>query len=248
MITIKHNELESAYSYIRHIAQRCKTAVTSPHQFIRYHYMRHHDSSISLMAQRSCIFVHIPKCAGNSIEKSLFGKSLGRHLSIWHYQMIFGPSEFRSFFKFTVVRNPWDRLVSAFFFLKEGGLNKHDKTWAEKNLSNYSCFEDFVKKWVSEKNIKSWIHFKNQTSFIFSGNSISVDCIIRMEELEKDFPNLCAILGVQRSSIRKENIRSNRRKDYRFYYNDATREIVEKVYKDDIVNFGYDFDNTSFSQ
>ncbi|HSH75802.1 MAG TPA: sulfotransferase family 2 domain-containing protein, partial [Longimicrobiales bacterium] len=76
---------------------------------------------------RRCIFVHIPKCAGFSVARSLFGNLAGGHLTVRKYQMIYRRREFSEYFKFTFVRNPWDRVVSAFFFLKEGGVNEVDK-------------------------------------------------------------------------------------------------------------------------
>ena len=56
------------------------------------------------------IFVHIPKAAGISINKSLFNNLGGGHIPLINYQLIFPKEEFENYFKFTIVRNPWDRL------------------------------------------------------------------------------------------------------------------------------------------
>ena len=60
-----------------------------------------------------CIFVHIPKAAGMSVCRSLFGNLAGGHATLADYQIIFARAEFERYFKFTFVRNPWDRFVSG---------------------------------------------------------------------------------------------------------------------------------------
>src|SRR5258706_16293188 len=76
--------------------------------------------------EHRCIFVHIPKCAGNSVTKSLsqFGGFDCGHTNLKRFQIMFGPEEFNRYFKFAFVRNPYDRLFSAFLFMKKGGTNE----------------------------------------------------------------------------------------------------------------------------
>lgn len=90
---------------------------------------------------------------------SLFGNLGEVHLRIPHYQLIFSRREFEEYYKFTFVRNPWDRLVSASLFLKKGGAHKGDKAWAEKNLSRFPDFHSFVRGWVDRKGVNTWKHF-----------------------------------------------------------------------------------------
>ena len=60
-----------------------------------------------------CIFVHVPRTGGVAIAKSLFGNLGGSHISISLYRKVFS-DVFDGYYKFTFVRNPWDRLVSAY--------------------------------------------------------------------------------------------------------------------------------------
>src|SRR5258707_7699115 len=83
-----------------------------------------------------CIFIHIPKTAGTSLSQALFGRH-SRHIPYIEYEKG-NPRKFRQYFKFTFVRNPWDRLVSTYFFLKQGGLAPADPRWADQQLRAYA--------------------------------------------------------------------------------------------------------------
>lgn len=95
-------------------------------RFKNYQYQRKiitNDSySFKPFDESKSIFVHIPKCAGVSINKSLYGNLAGGHTTFDEYIIIFEPKCIENYFKFTFVRNPWDRVVSAYFFLQKGGV------------------------------------------------------------------------------------------------------------------------------
>ena len=90
------------------------------------------------------IFIHVPKTAGVSIIRSLFGDvTLESHRNFQFYQKIFR-KDFENYFTFSFVRNPWDRLYSSYMFLKKGGLNLHDKNAFLMYLSSFMSFEEFA--------------------------------------------------------------------------------------------------------
>jgi hypothetical protein len=200
--------------------------------------------SLKPFDEQKCIFVHITKCAGISICMTLFGNLGGAHLRIPHYQLIFSQHEFEDYFKFTFVRNPWDRLLSAFLFLKKGGANKLDRQWVEANLGGYPDFHSFVINWVNRKSVNTWKHFVPQYKFVCEpGNQTpKVDFIGRFECINEDFAEVQKRLG-NHSNLQHLNRTEGGKKDYREYYTDETRTIVEDVYQEDIRIFGYDFDN-----
>lgn len=190
--------------------------------------------------QYQTIFIHIPKTGGSSIAKSLFNKN-SRHVPWFEYYKT-NRKKFNKFFKFALVRNPWDRLVSSYLYLKGGGMNQMDKNWALENLNQFSTFEEFVLNWVNEKNINSWLHFKPQKYWICDkNNNIMVDYLGRLETINRDFLFIRNKIGVKNELIK---INSSKRDRYDKYYNDATIEIVNKIYNDDIKLFGYDYDET----
>jgi hypothetical protein len=189
-----------------------------------------------------CVYVHIPKCAGNSVAEGIFGPSIivDRHMTLWAYQMVLGPLEYRGFWKFTIVRNPWDRLLSAYLFLKNGGFNKFDNDWAQSNLAQYRNFREFVIDWVNIENCRSWVHFIPQNEFLRVGGKVQIDFVGRFESLEEDFQKICNHLNICRD-LPKVNTNPKRSGHYREYYDEETLQIVKNVYLDDIEQFNYEF-------
>ena len=189
-----------------------------------------------------CIFVHIPKVAGVSVGYSLFQRHTGNHTSISEYQMVFSQKEFKRFFKFTFVRNPWDRLLSAYLFLIGGGRNQGDKKWADQHLSDFKSFDDFVLNWVSQENVNLGVHFKPQYLFVTNPGSMKllVDFVGKFENLETDYQVVKKKLGFG-DDLKFENKTKGKSDDYQKHYSPKTQEIVANVYKEDIALFGYKF-------
>ncbi|MFC4700146.1 sulfotransferase family 2 domain-containing protein [Glaciecola siphonariae] len=185
------------------------------------------------------IFVHIPKCAGISVNKALFGSIAGGHTTLDQYINVFPPAQFQSYFRFSFVRNPWDRVVSAYCFLQKGGINKWDADFYEKEIKPFGSFEDFVKGWLKPENLTKHHHFKPQYLYLIDKyDKVTVDYIAYFENIEEDFKTIAKRIGVK-NTLAKNN--AVNRADYRSFYNDETREIVAEVYKKDIALFHYNF-------
>jgi len=198
------------------------------------------ESSIASFDYYKCIFVHIPKNAGLSVSYTLFGNTGGSHRKIINYKKIFSKRTFNSYYKFSFVRNPWDRLVSTYFFLKADGITKKDKLWSENNLGKYNDFNVFVSEWLTEENISNSLHFQHQHSFLENEKGeIKIDFIGRVENIEEDFETIVARLNINRSL--KNTNKSKRKKDYKQYYNEESKAVVAKVYHKDIELFNYEF-------
>ena len=193
-----------------------------------------------------CIFVQIPKVAGVSISNSLFGRHTGNHATVADYQIVFNKNEFSSFYKFAFVRNPWDRLVSAYIYLKSGGMNPRDSKWADEYLSSLKNFNDFVLNWLNRNNIYKGIHFLPQYKFITSSNRLSpdVDFVGFFENIDNDYSYIRNLLQLGDEKLAFRNKTPGKLQDYRSYYNNKTIQIVSEVYKEDIELLGYDFENS----
>jgi hypothetical protein len=221
--------------------------VAFPGRFSTYQHMRSNSEvefAFGPFDQHKCIFVHIPKCAGISVSRGLFGGLAGTHNSIKTFQLVYSEEDLNRYLKFTFVRNPWDRFHSAYEFLRRGGLTVQDKAWANANMSRFADFKQFVREWVTPANVSSWQHFKPQYRFITDpAGNMPIDYLGYYENLEADFNNIASILGVNATLPHHNSVAARREVPYQEHYDAETREIVASVYKRDIELLGYDFEN-----
>lgn len=197
------------------------------------------DFSLKAFDEHECIFVHITKTAGTSVARSLFSY-LPYHYTAIDYRVIYGKQDFNRYFKFAFVRNPWDRLYSAYRYLKTGGWNEDDHLWAHKNIGHIDSFDRFVKEWVNSENIHKHLHFKPQHDFICDDNGrILLDYLAYFETLEKDFKYICEKLNIN-AQLGRHN--ANPGASYLEAYDEESRQIVSDAYADDIKLFGYNFE------
>jgi hypothetical protein len=189
--------------------------------------------------KRKIIFIHMPKTAGISLVKSIFGDvTLEGHRSVSFYKQVFG-SRYSDFFTFTIVRNPWDRLYSSYKFLQKGGINIHDKNAFETHLSIYKDFEDFVLNGLNEKIIWEIMHFIPQHEFICDKNGkIIVDYVGKFENLNKVVDKINDIL---KSEFKLEHHNKTNKKDYKDIYTTEMIVKVNQIYQKDIDIFEYNF-------
>ncbi|MCW1330317.1 sulfotransferase family protein [Campylobacter jejuni] len=191
-----------------------------------------------------CIFIHVPKVAGTSIERVVFetDKWLVGHVRALDY-INQDKNKFESYFSFAFVRNPFDRMVSAFHYLKKGGGNDYDKNWADENLKNFDTFEQFVLA-LQNKNVKdkilSWQHFTPQYKFICDENkNILVNFIGKLENINNDFKIVKNELNFDRNLIHSN---SSKHEIFSNYYNEKTYNIIAELYKEDFALFDYDLE------
>lgn len=190
------------------------------------------------------IFIHIPKAAGNALIKTLFNQSATGHDPLLRYKKN-DLVKYTNFYKFSVVRNPWDRLVSAYFYLKQGGIGFFDKEFADKFLNDCDEFNEFVLKLESDPHflgkILSWVHFCPQVSFLQDETGrIAVDRVVKLEYISSDISLLCKDLNLPDKQMVKDN--QSKRGSYQDYYTEKTKSIVAKIYKEDIQQLGYNFE------
>ena len=232
-----------------HDARRWLFAATKPKKFGKLQKQRNRHSeqgySFKPFDEHRCIFVHVPKTAGVSISRELFGNLSGGHTSIATYERVFSRRDFESYFKFAFVRNPWDRLYSAYRFLKSGGMSEGDRQWAERNLSGVTGFTEFVTEHLRRGHMLSSSHFVPQYRFLCRPGStqVLVDFVGRYESLDRDFRAVKERLGLGTGEgLAHFNRSQSDGADYRFAYTAETRRIVADVYREDVELFGYAFE------
>ena len=77
-------------------------------------------ANLTDFVETGSVFVHIPKAAGCSVGLALYPRGWGGHRTLRDFRVIFG-RRLWSFYRFTFVRNPFTRLVSAYDYLSKGG-------------------------------------------------------------------------------------------------------------------------------
>lgn len=196
--------------------------------------------------QYNAIFVHVPKSAGTAVLSSLFGRQTGLgHKSCKDYLKVYGINRYLSTFKFGFVRNPYDRLVSAYEYLQKGGNNSSDRMFFEQSLKPYKNFETFVLQGLlRDETIRRHIHFRPQTDFLCIDGRICVDFVGRYENIEADYAYLSRLLGKE-TALASAN-KSSRRESYQSYYkNQQVIDAVSSLYHRDFEKFRYDKDVSS---
>lgn len=198
------------------------------------------DFSLAPFDEHKCIFIHITKTAGTSVALGLFGY-LPYHYQAWQYRGFYGRKTYKEYFKFAFVRNPWDRLYSAFCYLKGGGWNDEDRIWAESNLQGIDDFNEFVLGWLNSERLKAHIHFWPQHEFICnrSGEPM-IDYLAYFETISDDYQVVSSKISTSKELVHKN---ASKRFGYKDIYIPESIEKVASLYSKDIALFGYEFDS-----
>jgi len=210
----------------------------------------------------NCIFIHIPKTGGSSIHNALLKHIQPEHQEPGHYSIIAARKRLENrlgvpyidgeYFTFCFVRNPWDRFISAYTYLKEGGsVHEHpvtgfDKKDRDRFISPYKTFDDFILSNSCGAKICTELiwqqHFKPQYKYILnSSDEVDINFIGKFENYYKDFDFICKRIGVKTPKLK--HINKSHHKPYQMYYTDKTAEIIYNTYKYDIDYFGYSFNS-----
>ena len=196
-------------------------------------------SFLNVLYNSRIVFIHIPKTAGISLIKAIYNDvNLPGHRSFFFYNTALNMKN-EKYFCFSFVRNHFDRLYSAYMFLKKGVINHVDRLLYETYLLKFNDFEDFVLNGLDNKLIFKITHFIPQHEFLCDrrGN-IMVDFIGRFENLEDDVKSLSIKL---KKDIRLNHYNSNYKKDYKEVYTPRMVSKVKTIYYKDLKIFNYKF-------
>jgi len=211
--------------------------------------------------EHKCIFVHIPKTAGTSINtffhpdvtflhakpdyKRLFGWCPKRKLHMQHATAkqlleteLITQEQWDTYFKFTFVRNPWDRAYSDYLWLmkdrkiKDSFSNYIQKAGLFSEVLNYSNQIDYRGD-----------HLMSQIEFLTINGVIDIDFIGRFENFGQDILTINQNLGIVKKFNVHDKKNTKRFKHYSFFYNDVNKKLVETKFKNDIKKLNYEFEN-----
>lgn len=209
-----------------------------------------------------CIFVHIPKAGGTSVEdviwpsnhdrteanlwKGLVGEYSNKyqtgglqHLLASQIRQEVSEDIFNQFFKFTVVRNPWDKAVSQFSYMK----TRPDLRQLI-GMKENTEFKTYLALIQETKHIQ----WEEQYKFFLDENGEEiVDFVGRLENFNRDLLKILEKINRKSPLVARkiENIPHSKksiRSHYKDYYDDESKEIVHQLYARDIDILGYTFE------
>jgi hypothetical protein len=198
-----------------------------------------------------CIFIHIPRTGGSSVETVLwpgerteadlwmgfttpFGNRYQtgglQHLTALHVREAVGAQTFDAYLKFAIVRNPWDKAVSQYAFMRRRpdlrellGMQQDDD------------FRTYLRLIQSAPHVQ----WQPQRSFVCDERGESmIDHTLRYEEFDKSVASMLQRLGVDAPVPHVHGAERGQTADY---YDDETRAMVANHYRDDIAYFAYSF-------
>ena len=153
------------------------------------------------------------------------------HASALDIKSVIGEERFNSYFKFAIVRNPWDIELSRYFFAKKATAHKLH------SLANSLTFKEFL-RWREKKGLRS----RQIVKVCDEEENIIVDQIVKIEMLDKELPKILnERFGLSIEGMLPRLNVSKSRTSYSEYYDRESIEIVERLNSKDIERFGYTF-------
>ena len=210
-----------------------------------------------LSRQRRYLFIHIPKTGGTAMALALEGRAarddlmlgdtpkarqrrgrlkgvqthgrLWKHSTLADLEGLVSVDEAADLFIFTLVRNPWDRAVSYYHWLREQTFD-HPAVERARALP----FDAFLRDPATRAAFRA----TPARSYVSTADGVERCAhFIRLERFEEDAGPLWDHLGF-RLSLDRTNV-SARDRDYRGYYSDDLARIVARDCEEDIARFGY---------
>lgn len=208
---------------------------------------------------RNYVFIHIPKTGGTSLALALEARAMAddimlgdtpkalrrrrrvkdavtrgrlwKHSRLEDIEGLVPQEQLENLFAFTLVRNPWDRVVSLYHWLRVQTF-RHPSISLAQTLS----FCDFVQ---NEAMIRAFENSPATSYMKTSDGRLQCSAFIRLEHFEEDAQPLFSHLGFELELSRVNT--SQRLEDYRSYYTDAAAETIAQCCAADIDRFGYVF-------
>ena len=206
-----------------------------------------------LVPRRKFLYVAIPKAASRSLLHFLMGRKGGNEVgpAIMYKRSLEAlfriRPEARSYFKFTVVRNPWSRVVSLY----QQKIRSDDPIIAarilngRKGLFPNMPFDEFIQWLCSEEGAddRANRHWLSQYRIlgIRGADPVRYDFIGKLERLSSDLDTLAATIGIRLSGV-GHTMYTGAAERYRSVYTDRMADQVAQRYARDIELFGYRFD------
>jgi hypothetical protein len=199
------------------------------------------------------IFIHIPKTAGTTICSSWEGSLLkkicketgvlgGTHKTIG--EVLNAYPEAKHYFRFTVVRNPYDRFVSKFYFKQLEPRQDFDLDWTDKEAEGFLpqmfWITDSMRTEPDKANRRNY-HYRSELHY----GPVLVNRILRYENLEAELKETLNELGIDISGKVFPHFRQTRAEfSYHQYFDEKMRSLCKLMYREDLDRLGYGWESS----
>lgn len=183
-----------------------------------------------------CIFVHVIKTGGVSICRALHMKDKQFHIPASKIKSL-TKNKWNEYFTFSFVRNPWDKMVSQYFY--NGQCYTRD-------------FNEYIIQWYNSDKFTT-SHTCTHSDYF----DLDIDFIGRFENLQRDFDFICQKIGKVKVKLPHKNSKPITRGPsgetvypkpkglhYSSFYNDCSVNMVAEKFSKDIEIFGYEFNKS----
>ena len=197
--------------------------------------------------EKNFLFIHTPKTGGNSTQEVLLAYSddvkttknnnqdglerfglrnsiygTTKHSTLEQYYNVIRPDLFNDLFKFSTLRNPWDRMISLYF-----SPHRATQTWNRRN---------FLALLNSTPPLNHYICLRDDNGI--TGHT-DIDFLMRFEYLNEDFKTVCKKIDIPAPSLPKRN--ASTRQHYTAYYDDELVKLVSCKFAKEIELGDYAF-------
>ncbi len=190
--------------------------------------------------EQNLVIIPTRKCGGISVEKSLkrYFKDQ-RHIDLYNRGTMSNDEKHgywrdRAHDVYVMVRNPFDKMVSNYFFSKRGSL-----IWGHQ-----VSFEEFiVESFIGERDMSTmWtMHVRTPSvDFITYKGKVIPHSTIRLESLQEDFDELKKKYGFK-ATLKHANQSRKDTGQYRNYYTPYSKGLVESYFHKDLEYFDYNY-------
>lgn len=171
----------------------------------------------------------------NVLESAFSAKQLGSdHATASMMRDEWGAELWERLFVFTVVRNPWERMLSMYNYRRR--VNAIPTEWS---LSDYLTR---LRDAPDSRPFRPHMFRYGASDFILdSEGTLLVDCIVRFEDRDRGLREVAERIGMPAlGSLHLQRV-GHSATDYRAHYDRTSRAIIAELYARDIEMFGYEF-------
>lgn len=200
---------------------------------------------VRVTAPVNATFVHLQKTGGSSIQNWLVNFTTSQKFNK-HAEIPYIRNHFPNHgILFTVVRNPYERFVSWYFYymqktqdrIKAAKSNSFTKINPKKQAKKYNLERNEKVLNILDKGFK--FHLLNNSHLTPQCYTArACDITLRLENINNDFTQIQDLFGIHEPL---KHVNKSKHNSYRDYYDDEMIEFVKEKHKVDFDYFGYEF-------